>query len=801
MSMINRIAGIASALMLLGLAGWLLPTPGEAQAQPDGVEVRLAGMLHEDGRIEVALQYWWNGRWSPGVLPKRRYLPARADEDRWLVSAPVSATSYQSQVRLAVEHPRWDGLSGPGEFELRVDGQRFRSNCRYVELELDEQRVRLRTLNDTCSGEAMLAENRLATPTGRGRQDVRIAVRRSAGRVQLAVQHREESGWSERLVPADSWLPRQMSVGRWYHTFTVVVPAPAPAISGTLHRTAPLTVVDGEFQIETSGQRYRGNCGVLRLRSSDDAVLVDSLNAACTAQKALATICGPAMSEGDCDRQRNQAYGWEDERLRLDGADAIRLDLAEAQDVVDAIYRDYFPNGSRSPGVFRSHDEGTHYDGARHRIYLADWAMTLGVVLHETAHALIASASVNDPGHGGSYLALLLELWQRYLPIVDVGEARAAARADGLEVANSVSPLLRRVEGAAALDALLCTHPVRSVRLCAALAGELDDELDDSSASRFGGGFDDLWWFSDVDGDNEAAQTVLVRESREQLGGESVARLSISCERDQELQVEIWWRDLDAVPPLLFYRLGNGAWRSERWRTFSGGLWSGDEWGGHRAFDAASFLHELNWQSASHASLQVQRVQAGRLHLATFDLRGLFQTPVQADLVQCRAGRPALAQDVPIIDSGRSGDDFWWGVNEDEEPIGTYVVRDTAISGSAHTARLQIKCEQGRLELNVYWSVDQDLDWTILYRIAEGPVRQEEWTSGWGKWGDVKWKWTGREDADDLLADLAWAAQAGGTFTVEAHERGNPDRRYTARFDLEHLFETPVQPNLAACGR
>ena len=76
----------------------------------------------------------------------------------------------------------------------------------------------------------------------------------------------------------------------------------------------------------------------------------------------------------------------------------------------------------------------------------------------------------------------------------------------------------------------------------------------------------------------------------------------------------------------------------------------GEKWAGHRAFDAASFLHMLNRQSASHASMQVQRVQDGHFHLATFDLRGLLQTPVQADLVQCTAGRPAHDRDVPIID-------------------------------------------------------------------------------------------------------------------------------------------------------
>ena len=45
-----------------------------------------------------------------------------------------------------------------------------------------------------------------------------------------------------------------------------------------------------------------------------------------------------------------------------------------------------------------------------------------------------------------------------------------------------------------------------------------------------------------------------------------------------------------------------------------------------------------------------------------------------------------------------------------QEPPRTYVVRSTTISGSADEARLQVDCEQGELELDIYWAVEQDLD-------------------------------------------------------------------------------------------
>ncbi|MXV79898.1 MAG: hypothetical protein F4X58_13360 [Chloroflexi bacterium] len=800
MTVFSRLSWIAIACAILIAAGWSLPARGETEsdlAEQTGVKVRLAGRLHEDGRVEVALQTWWNGKWSRGVFPTRRYLPSDADEGHWLVSAPARITSFQSQVRLAVEHSGWDGSDGPGEFELRVDGHRYRSNCGYLALELDNGRLRLRTRDRACAEDAALAANRLAIPTGQGRQDVRIAARRSAGRVELAAQHRVGSGWSDRLIPTASWLPEHMRVGRWYHTFTVVLPAPAAAVSGQLHRTASLTVVDGDFQIETSGRRVRGNCGVLELRAAGDAVLVDSPDGQCAALTALATICGPDVRERDCDRQRNHVYEWERAQLQRDGADGVRLNLSEAQALVDAIYRDYFPQRPRPPRVILSDSDEAHYDGSRHIVQLAAWAMTLDVVLHETAHALIDSAGVDDPGHGGRYLALLLELWQRYLPIIDTAAARAAALAAGLEVEDSVRPLLLRVRGPDALLELICVHPVHSERLCRALAGELDTGAGTESGGRLGG----LWWLSQVDADTGARETTLVRDSRERLNGASVARLSISCDGDYQLEVAIWWRDVEAVSPQLSLRIGDGSWHSERWRTFSGGSWSGDEWAGHQALDSSSLLQALNWRAAVADSLQVRFARGQYVHRASFELAGLFNTPLQADLVHCGAEPSGRESDTPIVDGGRFGADLWWGVAYAEDLPRSYVVRQTTIAGTDRRARLQVTCEQGRLHLGVSWQVDQDLDRTVVYQLAGGPRQREAWTAGWARWADVEYKWTGPEDAAALIAQLAWAAQSDGWLVVEAHERGDPGRRYTATFVLAGLFETPVQPNLASCGR
>jgi len=338
--------------------------------------------------------------------------------------------------------------------------------------------------------------------------------------------------------------------------------------------------------------------------------------------------------------------------------------------------------------------------------------------------------------------------------------------------------------------------PVHSERLCRALAGELDAGPGDESAGRFGGRLGDLWWLSQADPDSGATDTTLVRESMERREGGSVARLRISCGSDDRLQAAVWWRDLDSVSPMPSWRIGDRPWRRERWQTFSG-TWGGSDWAVLNVIDAGSFLQALHCQGRAAEVLQMRFKQNRYMRQASFNLHGLFDTPVQAELARCGGGYPVHDPDMLIVDSGRSGDDLWWAVDRDQQPPETYVVKTTTMAGSTGEARLQLKCEQGALEVDVYWDVDEDLDRTVVYQIGGGPRQLEKWVSGWGRWGDVEYKWTGRADA----AGLAWAAQAAGALVVEVHERGDPNRRYVARFELAGLFATPVQPNLASCGR
>lgn len=111
--------------------------------------------------------------------------------------------------------------------------------------------------------------------------------------------------------------------------------------------------------------------------------------------------------------------------------------------------------------------------------------------------------------------------------------------------------------------------------------------------------------------------------------------------------------------PILLYRIGVGSWHRVRRRTFSGGSWSGDDWVGHQAFDATSFHQALSWQAGAGDTQDEQFPQDLRLVAASFDLRGLFDTPVRAHLVPCGTDRAAQARSAPIVDWGRSGGSLW----------------------------------------------------------------------------------------------------------------------------------------------
>ena len=391
---------------------------------------------------------------------------------------------------------------------------------------------------------------------------------------------------------------------------------------------------DGDFDVEVDGRVYRTRCGVLDLRILTEHILVDTAADGCHGSAPLLTICPTSV----CDVQQNAVYAWESRQV---GASLHRIDVtrSEAQAVVNAVFADFFPR-SKAPTVSFSSEQSYGHAG-RGEIVLGTSVRNLGSVVHELAHALIDQTIVRDAGHGRAFTALLLHLWERYFPIVDVEAARDDANRHAIDVASRTPLRAKFSEARQVISQLFC--------------------------------------------DGRQVPT------RQQMCNSASGAMS------QQLNAEV-----------------NGQYIG----------WGGDD--------------ELRW--------------------AAF--------------------------------------------NDDESgELRSYVARDSTISQTGSAARLTVQCEDDDLEVNVYWDVEHDLDWTILYRINDGSVQSEEWISGWGTWGDTEYKWSGREDAADLVSELAWAAQAGGSFTVQSRTEMSLNESYTAIFDLDGLFDTPVQPNLARCGR
>lgn len=126
--------------------------------------VRIDARRLDDGRTEFGLrQHDPDGIWGERVLPGRRFFPADAPADRWLVSQPIT-------LRLAPVQP--------GEPETRV----------WV-------RITARRLAD--------------------------------GRIEFGLQRRGEGGrWDDRLLPARRFFPATAAVGRWLVSSALTVTAP-----------------------------------------------------------------------------------------------------------------------------------------------------------------------------------------------------------------------------------------------------------------------------------------------------------------------------------------------------------------------------------------------------------------------------------------------------------------------------------------------------------------------------------------------------------------------------------------------
>ena len=142
------------------------------------------------------------------------------------------------------------------------------------------------------------------------------------------------------------------------------------------------------------------------------------------------------------DSQRSALYAWEHRVFQAFPALNRRLSLAECRDYLGRVWHDYRP-GTEPPTLTDGRGRRSAC-GSRWRIALPVWARKPGVLLHETAHALLDG---HPEPHGPEFARLFLEMMVHY-------EGAAAAEIRTLAVHQRP----RRVRFAVAAD---CPKRVR----------------------------------------------------------------------------------------------------------------------------------------------------------------------------------------------------------------------------------------------------------------------------------------------------------------------------------------------------
>lgn len=159
------------------------------------------------------------------------------------------------------------------------------------------------------------------------------------------------------------------------------------------------------------------------------------------------------------DSQRSRVYAWEREVVRRGYCPKV----ADPKALVDEVFEAY-GLAALSPRVIVSRRKdrySTYHGGFQHKIVLAAaWGTDMEVVLHEAAHALLAVGygayegstfkAVPIEPHGPEFVALLMELYEMYLPEGLYDPKRATVRvriawgfclATHVKTQRAVSPL------------------------------------------------------------------------------------------------------------------------------------------------------------------------------------------------------------------------------------------------------------------------------------------------------------------------------------------------------------------------
>ena len=474
---------------------------------------------------------------------------------------------------------------------------------------------------------------------------VQIAARRlDDGRVEFGLRQRVGDEWSELSLPAQRYLLEDAPIDEWLLSDELQV----TGTSVNVHLREGVYAGDwqDEFVIYLDDEVYETNCSKLQLAISGATVLFRTLDEECANWIGLGTACGGAASQ--CDLQRARLYQWEQAQLREYGFERFQLTWSEARDIVSAVFTDYLGNTAAPPTVKAAGVTVTpHYDPNENAIYLTDWSLDLYTVLHETIHA-IHHFALGRGGHGASFVAQTLDIWESYAPIIDIAGARSAANDHGLEVGSVVPVRARTRDATGVLWSLICTEPVRSKAYCDALSGSMRSP---NQPPVIAGEVQPVHGSGQINDQNRyyaqirdgSLFTSLTSDARAAEDPEVVAHFRVTCGRNV-LRVEVWWEWTRGLSNSVLLRIGDGEFKRQQWKGWRG-RWHLDspEYDSRAVVvegaDADKLARDLMWSTAAGESVTIQ-VRSGSDSLtATFDLDGLFDTPVQPNIARC--GREA----------------------------------------------------------------------------------------------------------------------------------------------------------------
>ena len=470
---------------------------------------------------------------------------------------------------------------------------------------------------------------------------VQIAARRlDDGRVEFGLRQRVGEDWSELSLPAQRFLLVDAPVDEWQLSDEIAV------LSASVRVHLRSGVYVGEFQDEflvyLDGQVYETNCGSLRLGTSVSTVLLETRNAECSHWVGLATVCGSPNEK--CDDQRAMFFQWAHAQLGEYGADRIEFTLEDAQTIVDAVFADYAGTVAEPPAVKTVRNATTsYYNGGEHAIYLSSWGLDLDTTLHETVHAIIAKTAQVGSGHDQHFAAQMLDAWKRYMPIVDTEGARRAASDYDVAIADSAPVPAVSDKGVDVLWSLLCTEPVRSKSYCDALTGSMRPP---SQTPAVAGESQPVQDYGQINSHNRyyaqirdgSLFTTLTSETQVAEAPETTAQLRVVCARNM-LFVEVWWELTRATSSSVLVRIGDGDFKRQQWETRQQ-RWNSDNVGYDSRVvyvvseDAERLARDLMWAAAGE-TVTIQIRSGSDPFTATFDLEGLFETPVQPNLARC----------------------------------------------------------------------------------------------------------------------------------------------------------------------